>query len=59
MGYYYSETVDESIIPEVISTAKINAKLLENDEKEFIYEGLASNYSLSYYKNDDKLFSLK
>ena len=39
MGYYYSETIDESIIPEVIATAKINAELLENDEKEFIFEG--------------------
>ena len=56
MGYYYSETVDESIIPEVISTAKINAKLLENDEKEFIYEGSSEYPDLDLYnKNLNKL----
>lgn len=58
MGYYYSETVDESIIPEVISTAKINAKLLENDEKEFIYEGSSEYPDLDLYNpNLNKLTS--
>lgn len=52
MGYYYSETVDESIIPEVISTAKINAKLLENDEKEFIYEGSSEYPDLDLYNTN-------
>lgn len=52
MGYYYSETVDESIIPEVISTAKINAKLLENDEKEFIYEGSSKYPDLDLYNTN-------
>lgn len=52
MGYYYSETVDESIIPEVISTAKINAKLLENDEKEFIYEGSSKYPDLELYNTN-------
>lgn len=52
MGYYYSETVDESIIPEVISTAKINAKLLENDEKEFIYEGNSEYPDLDLYNTN-------
>lgn len=52
MGYYYSETVDESIIPEVISTSKINAKLLENDEKEFIYEGSSKYPDLDLYNTN-------
>lgn len=52
MGYYYSETVDESIIPEVISTAKINAKLLENDEKEFIYGGSSEYPDLDLYNTN-------
>ena len=50
MGYYYSETIDESIIPEVIATAKINAELLENDEKEFIFEGNSEYPKLNLYK---------
>lgn len=56
MGYYYSETIDESIIPEVISTAKINAELLENEEKEFIFKGSSEYPSLNLY--NDKLNDL-
>ena len=51
MGYYYSETIDESIIPEVIATAKINAELLENDEKEFIFEGNSEYPKLNLYNS--------
>lgn len=47
---YFSDKPAEFIKP---------SDLLNIENKEFIYEGLASNYSLSYYKNDDKLFSLK
>ena len=43
MGYYYSETIDESIIPEVIATAKINADLTQ---------WLKFNYSTRFTRND-------
>ena len=49
--YYYSETIDESIIPEVIATAKINAELLENGEKEFIFEGNSEYPKLNLYNS--------
>ncbi|WP_305768452.1 TldD/PmbA family protein [Candidatus Epulonipiscium viviparus] len=43
MGYAYSERMDDSIIDQLLQTAKECATLVEKDEREFIYAG-ASDY---------------
>ena len=62
MGYYYSETIDKDIIADIINNAKVNAILLENEEKEFIFEGSKEypnldlyNPSIDYLSDEDKI----
>ncbi len=45
MGYYYSESLDESVIETVLENAKINALLIESEDKEFIFDGKNAEYS--------------
>lgn len=62
MGYYFSESIDESIIDIVIKNAKENAEILTSNEKEFIFEGSSCYKAVNVYDNsinqistDDKI----
>lgn len=52
MGYYYSETINEELIPQVLKSAKTNAQLLENDEEEFIFEGSKEYSDVDVYNSE-------
>ncbi|WP_160680859.1 TldD/PmbA family protein [Clostridium sp. C8-1-8] len=56
MGYSYSESLDEASASMMVEKAKENAKLIENEDKDFIYGG-ASQYEEvhSYSKDIDEL----
>ena len=45
MGYYYSESLDESEIDNILEMAAANAVLIENDDKEFIFDGRDAVYT--------------
>lgn len=45
MGYYYSESMDPSVVDEVIENAWQNAGLIESDDKEFIFDGAGCTYA--------------
>lgn len=49
MGYYFSESLDESIIDDVVKNAMENAEILTSDEKQFIFEGSDKYSNVNVY----------
>ena len=50
MGYYYSESLDEAEIEKMLEMAAANARLIENDDRELIFDGRDAEYaSVSTY----------
>ncbi len=45
MGYYYSESLDETETDRVLEMAAANARLIENEDKEFIFDGKNAEYA--------------
>ena len=52
MGYSYTEILDEDAIKTVIDNAKSAALAIENDDKQFIYEGDKEYKELDCYKKE-------
>lgn len=62
MGYAYTEILDDDAAIFLVNKAKENAKIIENEDKEFIYEGDKSygevasyNEELNSIKAEDKI----
>lgn len=52
MGYSYTEILDEEAIKTVVNNAKSAALAIENDDKQFIYEGDNEYKKLECYKKE-------
>ncbi len=49
MGYAFTETLDVSVIENLLENAKLNATLIENTDKEVIFEGAESYEKYKLY----------
>lgn len=58
MGYSYSERIDENVVDSLVDNALQNADIINQEEKEFIYEG-GKEYPkvITYYDEINKLTS--
>lgn len=57
MGYSFTEIIDEDAIYMLIKNAKDSAKIIENDDEQFIYEGDSEYQSIKTYH--EKLESIE
>ncbi len=57
-GYAYTEKIDESAVEILIEAAKENAEIIENEDKEIIFEGSKVYHNLDLYAEKLSTFSV-